>query len=238
MLREIINAHDRFILLAPPNKDELKYFVGDYMPDKVTAIPNSIPSVFPAALTKKEKVILHVSRLNVPQKRSDLLLNFWISCYKELPDWTFLIVGDGPYKDVLKEDIRKKGIPRIEMKGFQKPEPYYEKASIFMMPSAFEGFPNTILEAQSFGCVPFAFNSYAALEWIVNNDQDAKLIPPFETDTMGKEVVNLIQNKNNLKTMQEASIRNASKFTIDQVGYYWKDLFDTLNCGKVASNHK
>lgn len=58
-LKAIITKHDRFILLAPPNRVELNHFVGNYKAEKVLSIPNSIPEVYTEFLNK-EKTILHV----------------------------------------------------------------------------------------------------------------------------------------------------------------------------------
>jgi glycosyltransferase involved in cell wall biosynthesis len=94
-----------------------------------------------------------------------------------------------------------------------------------MMPSAFEGFPNTILEAQSYGCIPFAFNSYGALDWIVNQNLDAKLIPPFEVETMALELTALASDAKLTMGYQEKAWENASRFTVDKVGKVWFQLF-------------
>lgn len=227
-LKAIIDQHDCFVLLAPPNREELRYFVEDYKAEKVFAIPNSIPQVA-KDLPPKEKIILHVGRLNIPQKRSDLLLDFWDFVYQELPDWKFAIVGDGPYMQRLRADLKRRALPRVSLEGYQQPEPYYEKAAVFMMPSAYEGFPNTLLEAQSYGCAPFAFNSYAALEWIVQDGQDAVLAPPFDTKSMAQQVIEIVKDKNALQRMQHAALQNASKFTIDKVGQLWLDFFNKHN---------
>ena len=224
-LKAIIDQHDYFILLAPPNKEELQYFVGDYKSEKVVAIPNSIPNVAPA-LPQKAKIILHVGRLNIQQKRSDLLLPFWEQLYDQLPDWHFVIVGDGPYYEKLQYDIQKKQMPRITLEGYQKPESYYEKAAIFMMPSAYEGFPNTLLEAQSIGCVPLAFDNYAALSWIVNNEWNAYLCPPFDVGKMAGKAKELSNDKMALLQMQQSALDNAKRFTIERVGQQWLDFFE------------
>lgn len=227
-LKHILSNHDRYILLSPPNNKELKYFVGDFMQDKVLAIPNSIPDV-QAEPGEKEKIILHVGRLNDDQKRSDLLLPFWNACKDQLPGWEFVIVGDGPYKNVMEKHINTQTIDRVRLTGFQKPEPYYKKASLFMMPSAYEGFPNTILEAQSYGCPVVAFNSYDALEWIVNNSKDAKLIKPFDVQTMASETAALADKPKKLKEFQRAALQNAERFTIDKVGEIWETMFRELS---------
>lgn len=226
-LKAILDQHDYFVLLAPPNKDELEHFVGKYNSDKVISIPNSIPSVV-EKLPKKEKIILHVGRLNVQQKRSDLLLDFWENIYKELPDWKFQIVGDGEYFEELESDLKKRSLPRVQLEGYQKPEPYFEKATFFMMPSAYEGFPNTLLEAQSYGCIPFAFSSYAALDWIVNDEKDAFLIEPYNTREMAKMLNDVTKDESLIKSLQEGALHNARQFTIEQVGKVWEENFKNL----------
>lgn len=224
-LKAILDQHDYFVLLAPPNQEELAYFVGDYKKEKVVSIPNSIPQVEPK-LPPKEKTILHVGRINIQQKRSDLLLLFWQHTYKQLPDWNFVIVGDGPYLQQLRTDLNTRTLPRVSLEGFQKPEAYYKSAAIFMMPSAYEGFPNTLLEAQSYGCASLAFNSYAALDWIVQEGENALLIPPFDMECMAKKTIEVAQNPKTLEALQRASLQNASKFTIDRVGKMWLNFFE------------
>lgn len=226
-LRHIISNHDRYILLSPPNNKELKYFVGDYMQEKILAIPNSIPDVY-TDLSEKNKTIIHVGRLTKTQKRSELLLPFWKACKDDLNDWEFVIVGDGPYMEEMKIQINKQNIERVKLTGFQKPETYYKSASIFMMPSAYEGFPNTILEAHSYACPVLAYNSYDALEWIVNDGEDSCLIEPYNVAKMAKMAIALAEDSERLLKFQKAALQNASRFTIDKVGKIWEDLFEEL----------
>lgn len=225
-LKAIIDQHDYFILLAPPNRKELAYFVGDYKPEKVISIPNSIPEVADeSVLEGKEKIILHVGRLNISQKRSDLLAAFWRQLHQKVPHWRFVIVGDGPYFSTLKKEIKEQNLPRISLEGYQKPEQYYQKASVFIMPSAYEGFPNTLLEAQSYGCAPVLFNSYAALDWITEDGKNAILTQPFNTEEMAASTEQLIMQQNALVTMQKQALENARRFTIEKVGREWEQLF-------------
>lgn len=223
-LKRILKHHDYFILLAPPNRKELQYFVGDFKKENVISIPNSIPQVI-SNLDQKEKIILHVGRLNISQKRSELLISFWRKAHENLPDWKFVIVGNGPFKSKMEKIIKEEALPRVTMEGFQKPEPYYQKASIFIMTSAYEGFPNVLLEAQSFGCATVLFNSYLSLGWIVEDGKNALLTQPFDTAEMTKKVCSLAQEKPKLHNMQNASLKNAERFTIDKVGSKWESFF-------------
>ncbi|UAM96625.1 glycosyltransferase [Polaribacter litorisediminis] len=227
ILKKFLDDYDSFVTEALPNQEELKYFVGDYKIEKVKTIPNPFPGI-EYTEDRKEKIILHVGRINIPQKRSDLLLPFWAEVAPKLPDWKFVIVGDGPYLKQLKENIDHLKIQRVEVVGFKKPETYYQKASIFMMPSAYEGLPNTIIEAQNYGCPVVAFNSYAAVSWIVNNSQDALLVAPFDTKEMGRKVVDLVSSPFELKRMRINSLKNSQRFSIKRVGRKWELLFQEL----------
>ena len=228
-LKAILKAHHTTLLYTPPNYDELTYFLKptDLKDSNVDFMPNPVADVL-EHVPEKEKIILHVGRINIPQKRSDLLLDFWEQTYKQLPEWRFQILGHGPYSDTLAEDLKERGLPRVELLGYQKPEIFYEKAAIFMMPSAYEGFPNTVIEAQSFGCPVVAFNSYAALEWIVGEDNSHLLATPFDTSELAKLCVDLAKNKAQLETLQNVALKNAEQFTIEKVGKQWQELFEEL----------
>lgn len=226
-LREILDKHDHFVLLAPPNKIELEYFVGNYNSHKVFSIPNSIPEVSDG-VQNKEKILLYVGRLAPTQKKVELLLPVWQKIEKQLKDWRFIIVGEGEYEESIKREIIKKNISRVEIAGFQKPEKFYEKASLFIMTSAYEGFPNVILEAQSFAVVPVAFDSYPVLSWLVNDEEDALLCTPFNTYEMAEKILSIVSDQQKLKVMQEKALINASKFTIDKVGKTWLHFFQKI----------
>lgn len=231
-LKKILNNHDRFVLLAPPNLEEMQYFLGDFDQVKVLAIPNSIPEVNDD-LSKKENVILHVGRLNYVQKRSDLIVPFWEKLHKRLPDWTFEIVGYGEYQSILEEQLKSKNLPRVKFFGKQKPNEYYSRAKIFMMPSAYEGFPNTLIEAQSFGCVPFCFDSYPALNWIVNNHIDAMLTKPYDLDELVEDVVRMAQSQEKIDFHAQKALENARRFTVDAVVNIWEVEFKKLVTSEI-----
>lgn len=229
-LISILNLHDLLLLYTPANLEELKYFVNpkqlekfniDFMPNPVLSLRTSVP--------KKEKTILHLGRLNIQQKRSDLLVDFWEKVYKELPDWNFKIVGNGPYYDTLKSEITKRKLTRIHLLGYQKPETYYEEAAMFMMPSAYEGLPHTIIESQSFGCPVLAFDSFASLKYIVDDHKNAFIIPPFNINKMAEHCIKMAKNHKLLEEMQESALLSAQRFHIDKVGNQWFEMLNKID---------
>jgi glycosyltransferase involved in cell wall biosynthesis len=233
-LKEIIDYHDYYILLAPPNQVELEYFIGNYKSEKVLSIPNSIPGIYHGS-EAKDKILLYVGRITKQQKRVEFLLPVWQELYKLLPDWKFLIIGDGDYKDTMQKQIDDLNLPRVEMLGFQKPESYYIKSSIFIMTSSFEGFPNVIIEAQSYGLVPVVFNTYLVLPWIVNDGVDALLCEPYNTENMASQILTLVNDESRRTEMEKKAVVNAERFTIDKVGQIWLDFFHKIGKYSVES---
>lgn len=225
-LKRILDHHDYFVLESPTYESELQYFVKSYDPKLIHAVPNSIPKV--QDLKQKEKILLYVGRLNITQKRADLLVKLWKQLQPRLPGWKFVIVGDGEYRETLLNEIETHKLPSIESVGYADPAPYYEKASVLVMTSAYEGFPNVLLEAQSYGVVPVIFNSYSAAPWAAEDGVNAFLLEPFDVGGMADRVEQLAKSPEKLSCMMEDARSNASRFTIERVGKQWKDFFSKI----------
>lgn len=224
-LKIILDSYDKFVMFGPPNKEEIGYFIGDYKREKLEFIPNSIPDTL-SEMPKKDKVILSLGRLSIEQKRADLLLPLWERLQSQLPDWHFWIVGGGPQYENIERNIIERNISRVKLWGKQDPWEFYTKASVFIMTSAFEGFPNTLIEAQSRGAVPVVMNSYPMVEWIVKDKEDGFLITPFDLDAMADRILQLAKSEAELKHVGELSLSNAQRFVISEVGKAWEKLFD------------
>jgi glycosyltransferase involved in cell wall biosynthesis len=224
-LKKILDTYDFFVMFGAPNMEELKYFVGNYKLHKTYLIPNSIPSVLPQ-VPPKEKRILWLSRLSYKQKRADLILPFWKKVMLELPDWEFDVVGDGDAYSDLKRQIEQEEIPRITLHGKQKPDAYYKRSPIYIMTSAFEGFPNTLIEAQSYASIPVVYNNYPICSWAVKEGQSGVLIPPFKVNRMADEVIALAKNTDRQNQLMQSSLANAREFSIEKVGKQWIEFFN------------
>lgn len=231
-LKKILDLHDYFVLFGPPNIDELKYFVGVYKLDKVHLIPNSILHVEPS-IPEKQKCILWLGRLSYGQKRADLILPFWKKIMHQLPDWKLDIVGDGNAYDDIKNQIERDNLPRVKMYGKQVPDEFYKRSSIYIMTSQNEGFPNTLIEAQSYAAIPVIFDSYPIGSWVLNNGQSGILIPAFDIDKMAESLINLAKDEQQQQKLMNKCLYNAKKFEINTIGSKWIKLFKSaLNKNK------
>lgn len=223
-LKRILETYDQFVMFGPPNLEELAYFVPRYDRNRIRLIPNSIPEVADVP-PPKEKRILWLGRMEYAQKRAELIPEVWQRICTELPDWNLDVVGDGPALKDLKRRALDIGLPRIHFHGQQTPDKYFRRSPIFMMTSAFEGFPNTLVEAQSHASIPVIFDSYPVASWIVEDGRDGFLINPYDTDAMASRIIALA-NHPERQRFAERALENARRFQVDYVGAKWQALFD------------
>ena len=226
-LRRILAGYDRFVMFAEPNLDELRYFVPDYDPASIALIPNSIPEVA-AEVPAKQKRLLWLARVSRHQKRADLILLLWRLLADRLPDWSLDVVGDGPLLPELRAQAEGEDLPRIQFHGRQPSQPFFERAAVYVMTSEFEGFPNTLIEAQSRGAVPVVFDSYPMARWLVTDGEDGILSPTRDVATLAENVADICQSPERRTAMSSAALASAARFTEDEIAPRWGDLLTSI----------
>jgi glycosyltransferase involved in cell wall biosynthesis len=230
-LRFIVKNTDAFVMLSERFKPELFFLVPSLkkFDAKIFGIGN--PFQRPKsdiAILDKENILLFVGRLNVPQKRVDLLLQIWKKIHDEIPDWKFWVLGDGEEKKKMEKFCQKHELDRVTFFGKVNPDEYYKKAKIFHMTSAYEGFGNVLVEAQSFGCVPVLFNSYAAAQDIVIHNENGILVTPFYIDKYVEETKDLMMNCTKLNQLAVNGYKHITKFSYEESYKKWDRVFKTL----------
>lgn len=95
-----------------------------------------------------------------PQKRVDLWVEVAYEIHKLEPSIQFLMVGDGPDDEMLRQKIKEKNLEElIQLPGaLAETLPAYQQINIFLLTSDFEGLPLALLEAMSCGCIPVVSN--------------------------------------------------------------------------------
>lgn len=134
---------------------------GVVIPNPVTyPVPAVGPSVEPSCfLRAEERLILAVGRL-VPGKGHDELIKAFAGIRSKFPDWRLAIAGDGPNMWGLRSLAAE--LDLVESVDFLgavgNVGDWYERADVFVLPSHFEGFPNVLLEAMSYGCACISYD--------------------------------------------------------------------------------
>lgn len=136
-----------------------------YQHNDVIILNNAIDlSVYQYSITERDRIrkelsipenavlIGHIGRFSA-QKNHSFLIRIFSEIYKQKKDVRFLIVGKGELREDILNQINSCGIQHVTIvSDVRKDIPAILSAlDVFVMPSLYEGMPNTIIEAQATG---------------------------------------------------------------------------------------
>jgi glycosyltransferase involved in cell wall biosynthesis len=228
----LFNISTRFILFSNSYKKAFLELYSAHDANKLFFMPNPLTFydlISHSELKKKEKIVLIVSRLNEHQKKISLALRIWkIISEKNNDDWKLYIIGTGPDEAFYKKYVDENKLSNVIFLG-QKLDvlPYYQRSSIFMMTSIWEGFPMTLLEAQQNGVVPIVFDNFSALYDIVSDGENGFIIHDNNMEQFEKKLFELMQSPTLRNEMAVKSIESSKRFHVSNIANEWEKLFDS-----------
>lgn len=220
---------DKMVMLAKGNIDQYQS-IAPADKDKFVVIPNILSFDPIEQNLSKAKEVLIVSRLDDWHKRILAALKIWALVQKSdsYRDWILRIVGDGVDRPFYEEYVRKHAIPNIVFEGRQKPLKYYLQAGIFMMTSACEGFPMTLVEAQQCGCVPIVFDTFASLPDVVTDGSNGFVVAEGDEEQYMSRLTQLMNDEALRKQMAKKGYSDSRRFAPSKVAAQWDKLFNEL----------
>ena len=199
--------------------------------DKFHAIPNIFDADISRNNLHKEKRVLILSRMDEIQKRISLALKIWSKIEEtgEFKDWKLDIVGNGHEYKSLKKLASKLKLKNVVFHGWQNGKIFLEKSPILISTSEYEGLSLSMIEAQSYGCVPVAFDAYASLRDLVHDGENGIIIDKFgDIDTFALKLADLMRSEEAREKMGNKAINSTSKFSSDSVGEKWIEMLNSL----------
>lgn len=227
-LKDIAQVSDYIVFLSQGAKEEAIKLLGEKEKNNFTVIGNPI-EINNSCCYNKEKEILYVGRLEFGLKRFDRMLHIWGKMEKKNPDWKLIVLGDGEYRGLFEEKAKDMNLERIYFKGFKDPTEYYNTASIVCLTSSSEGFAKVLAEAQSYACVPVAFDSFTAINDIISNGKNGYCIKAFNKHLFAKQLQKLINDRENIKTIGEQAKKDSFQFSLETITEKWENLFNKIS---------
>lgn len=140
-------------------------------------------------------VILTVGRLH-PQKDHLTLLMAFKQIIGRMSA-RLIILGEGPLRRVLEEKIAELDLKEhVDMPGkVTNPYAYMAKADVFVLSSAWEGFPNVLVEAMACGTQVVATDCPGGSAEIVENGIYGSLVPPGNSDYLAEAILGKLETR-------------------------------------------
>lgn len=225
--KRIYSLSDKVVLLTNSFIPDFKTLIGNEdTRHKITAIhnPTSFPMQDESILHHKENILLVVARMGETPKKISRILDCWKMVSGKLKDWQLILVGDGSELQAYKKIAQKEQLPRITFTGLTNPTPYYQKASIFLMTSATEGFSMTLIEAQQYGVVPIVMDAFRSVRDIVSDGENGFITPNKDVKAFAAKVLSLAESEEQRNTMARSAMRLVQRFSENNILAQWNKL--------------
>jgi len=209
MIRELYPKADAVIAVANHIKDELLALNPSM---KTCTIYNGIKEleVIKDSISD-EDFILNIGRLHPQKGQKDLIYAF--NSIKDEIEQNLIILGDGVLKKELESLILELDLgERVFLKGFSDPYPYIQKCDLFVFPSYYEGFSNSILEVMSMAKAIVSYN-YAGANEILPLDS---LVECSDIEGLSKKMLTYIKNKDANKLLADKLYLTSKNFSLEK----------------------
>lgn len=177
------------------------------------------------SLNKDCSWIVTASRLG-PPKDFDTLLNAF-RIIRDKINAKLLIIGEGPYEQIIKEIISKLKLDNdVYMLGFQdNPFKYIARSDVFVLSSLSEGLPSSIIEAMALGIPVVATNCPSGPSEIIRDRINGFLVPVGDSKKFASAVLSLTQNDELRHSISIEAFKRAQSFSIETMCALYKEYF-------------
>ena len=217
--RRTYRRASRIVVLTEEIADALRPFNRDNVVVIASAVEPAIRSI-DAALNHSKEVVLGVGRLEDEKGFDRLLEAFAIATRMQHRDWCLRIVGEGSQRAELVAQAKRLGIiDRTEFPGWIRPIwPEYQSASIFVLPSRYEGFPSALLEAMSVGLPSIAFESQSGSKELLGEGKGGVLVAE-DVNELASAIKQLIEDPS-------AAVERSTQARDIAARYDWHSMVD------------
>ncbi len=201
-------------------------------PGNIIVIPNGVDLERFRPTERPPRDLIHIMNVGrlVPQKGHDVLVDAFAVLRDTLPRARLMVVGDGPLRPHLAEQIRAYHLAdRVQLMGVRRDLPeLYARADIVVFPSRWEGFGLAAIEASACG-LPVIASAVGGLQEAVVDQETGLLVPPEEPKLLAEAITELVRDRARRALMGHAGRRHVERhFDIRKVVERYEQLYEDL----------
>ncbi|MEO9339265.1 glycosyltransferase family 4 protein [Mesorhizobium sp. SB112] len=150
---------------------------------------------------------------------------------------TLTVAGDGPDLPKLKQEMQQHR-SRVTFAGRVAPEDVPELLAahdLLIMPSRYEGFGITLVEAMAAGCVPVVSRIRGVTDTIVDHEKNGLLFTMGSMDEAASQILGLSKNPKKLDEMAKAAqIKAATGFSLEAMATRYAHIIGKISQRRPA----
>jgi glycosyltransferase involved in cell wall biosynthesis len=203
----------------------------NFLRRKIVCIPNQIPRYFATEYTSNEKFCFVFAGRFSHQKQILELIQAFISFHNVHTDTLLEIYGEGEIKEDLLRIIDQSSASNyIFLKPSQSNiQVILREASVLVAPSLWEGFPNSVAEALSYGIPVGGFKDCDGVRDLIVDGENGWL---GERQDPIKSIEHLLEkiynDKNSIPKMRKRAKNSIEKYCGENADIQWESLLKNL----------
>lgn len=205
-------------------------FFGKAIAKRSAIIPNFIENKLPMLYREDapNRVVL-TARLDDRQKNISMLLRAF-ERFSQDNDYQLYIVGDGPDEGKFKQYVADHNLgEKVIFTGRQNVYDYLKDAQIYVLPSNYEGMPNSLIEALASGLPCIATDcSGGGAAYLIENGVNGTLIPVDDEDALVQALQTLAGDPDLRKAYSEAAYKLNERLEFNKIMTAWVDFIQSV----------
>jgi glycosyltransferase involved in cell wall biosynthesis len=197
----------------------------DYCPrEKLAYLPNPVVAAEGVG-SPRANAILFLARL-VPQKAPEVLVDAFATFARENPEWTLHFAGDGPMQTELIERACRHGIAdKVTFHGLvSDPTTLLRSCRIFVLPSRFEGTPNSLLEAMAAGLACVVTDASPGPLTLIEHGVSGLVVRTDDVADLSAALRHLAQDQDLCFKLAATAIERTRPYHLENVAQEWSRL--------------
>ena len=176
-----------------------------------------------------ENKIVTVGRLDLKQKRQDVLIESFNRISSRYPNYKLEIYGSGEDEALIKEMAKSNDHIKLMGKTSRIAE-VLQNAAVFVLSSDFEGIPNALLEAMSIGvpCVSTDCSPGGA-SLLIQNKKNGLLVPRADPVKLSEAISYMLDHSQEAEEMALEATKVNDIYSENIISEKWMRVIEQLN---------
>ncbi|MBE7011638.1 MAG: glycosyltransferase family 4 protein [Ruminococcaceae bacterium] len=201
---------------------------------KSCVIPNPIPdkNIPDRYEGERKKTIVNVARMELVQKRQDVLIKVFELLDEKYDEYELLLYGGGPDEEKIREiaekspkkdKIRFMGVSKTVLEDIRDD-------GVFVLSSDYEGIPNALLEAMAVGlpCVSTDCSPGGA-RLLINDGENGLIVKRGDSESLAAAIEKLIEDKNFADRLGKNATEVQETYKKEKILNMWKEFMEQID---------